>query len=81
MLYEFDGDVKATRHVLYNCTANRPTLSGATKTNTAEPQPNELTFVSSARETDYAVKTKTLTTTPTAIYDAWYTAVYKKTEG
>ncbi|MNI40238.1 hypothetical protein D3C73_944520 [compost metagenome] len=80
LLYEFDGDIKATRHVLYSCTASRPTLSGATKTNTAEPQPNELTFVASARETDYAVKTRTLTTTPQAIYDAWYTSVYKKVE-
>ncbi|TCJ01576.1 major tail protein [Cytobacillus praedii] len=79
LLFEFDGDVKATRHVLYSCTANRPTVSGATKTNTAEPQPNELSFVASPRETDLAVKTKTSDTTPTAIYDAWYQAVYEKT--
>lgn len=79
LLFEFDGDVKATRHVLYNCSANRPTVSGATKTNTAEPQPNELTFVASPRETDYSVKTKTTQTTPAAIYDAWYSSVYEKT--
>lgn len=78
LLFEFDGDVKATRHVLYSCTANRPTISGATKTNTAEPQANELTFVSSPRATDYAVKTKTTTTTPALVYDAWYTKVYEK---
>lgn len=78
LMFEFDGDVKATRHVLYNCTANRPTISGATKTNTAEPQPNELTFVASARETDYAVKTKTTDQTTAAIYDEWYNAVYEK---
>lgn len=78
LLFEFDGDVKATRHVLYSCTASRPTVSGSTKTNTAEPTPNELKFVSSPRETDYAVKTKTTETTPQAIYDAWYTKVYEK---
>lgn len=78
LLFEFDGDVKATRHVLYNCTANRPTLTGNTKTNTTEPQPNELTFVSSPRETDYAVKTKTTETTPAAVYDNWYKSVYEK---
>lgn len=78
LLFEFDGDVKATRHVLYNCTANRPTVSGETKTNSAEPQPNELTFVSSPRETDYAVKTKTTATTPDEIYNNWYNKVYEK---
>lgn len=78
LLFEFDGDVKATRHVLYNCTANRPTLASSTKTNTAEPNTNELSFVAAPRETDYAVKTKTTPTTPAAIYDAWYTAVYEK---
>lgn len=79
LLFEFDGDVKATRHVLYSCSANRPNVTGSTTSSTKEPQPNELTFVSSARHTDYAVKTKTTTTTPEETYDAWYTAVYEKT--
>lgn len=78
LMFEFDGDEKAVRHVLYNCSANRPTVSSSTKTNTAEPNTNELTFVASPRESDYAVKTKTTDTTPTAIYDAWYTEVYEK---
>lgn len=77
-MFEFDGDVKATRHVLYNCSANRPTVSGSTKTDSVEPQPNELSFVASARESDNAVKTKTLTTTPDEIYNAWYESVYSK---
>lgn len=81
LLFQFEGDVKATRHVLYNCTANRPTVSGSTKTNAAEPQPNELTFVASPIIIDgkKVVKTKTTETTPAAVYDVWYDAVYKKT--
>jgi phi13 family phage major tail protein len=78
LMFEFDGDVKATRHVLYNCTANRPTVASTTKTSSAEPNANELTFVASPRETDLAVKTKTTSTTPAAIYDAWYSEVYEK---
>lgn len=78
LMFEFDGDIKATRHVLYYCSANRPTITGATTTNTKEPQPNELTFIASARHTDYAVKTKTTTETSPAVYDAWYAAVYEK---
>lgn len=79
LMFEFDGDAKATRHVLYYCSANRPTVSGETTSNTREPQPNELTFIASPRHTDYAVKTKTTGETSPAIYDAWYTAVYDKT--
>ena len=79
LLFEFDGDVKATRHVLYNCTANRPTVSSSTKNSTAEPNANELTFVASPRETDLAVKTKTTVSTPAEIYNAWYEKVYEKT--
>lgn len=78
LLFEFDGDVKATRHVLYNCSANRPTVSGATTTATKEVTPNELTFVSSPRATDYAVKTKTTATTTPEVYDSWYAKVYEK---
>jgi len=77
LLFEFDGDVKATRHVLYNCTANRPTVSSSTKTASVEPNPSELTFVSSPRETDEAVKTKTTANTTAAVYDAWYDSVYE----
>lgn len=80
LMFEFDGDKKATRHVLYKCSANRPTVSGETTTNTKEPQPNELTFISSARETDYAVKTKTTSETSEEIYDNWYDEVYEKGE-
>lgn len=78
LLFEFDGDKKATRHVIYSCTANRPTITGGTTTNNKEPQPNELTFIASARHTDYKVKTKTTTNTPEEIYNKWYESVYEK---
>jgi phi13 family phage major tail protein len=80
LMYEFDGDVNATRFVLYNCSANRPTITSSTKTDTVEPTPNELTFVASARPTDYAVKSKTTGTTSPTVYNNWYTAVYDQTE-
>lgn len=79
LMFEFDGDVKAIRHVLYNCSANRPTVASSTKTNTKEPNTNELSFVSSPRSTDSAVKTKTTTSTKAEIYDNWYKKVYEKT--
>lgn len=77
LMFQFEGDKKAVRHVLYHCTANRPTVSSSTKTSSVEPNANELTFVASPRETDYAVKTKTTAATPAAAYDGWYSAVYE----
>jgi phi13 family phage major tail protein len=75
-MFEFDGDVKAVRHVLYNCTVTRPGFSSATKTETAEPQTQELTLVAAPRSYDGIVKRSTTSDTPDATYDAWYTAVY-----
>ncbi|MCI6692503.1 MAG: phage tail protein [Clostridium sp.] len=75
LMFEFDGDIKSRRHVLYNCAASRPTVSSSTKTSTTEPVTNELIFVSMARE-DYKVKTKTIDGTPEHIYNAWFRKVY-----
>lgn len=80
LLFQFEGDSKAIRHVMYNCTANRPSVSSSTKTDSTEPNTNELSMVASPIEIDgkKMVKTKTTTETSAAIYDAWYTSVYKK---
>ncbi len=78
LMFEFDGDIKATKHVLYNCTASRPKVGSSTKGDKSEPNTNELTFVAAPRATDLAVKTKTTTSTPPEIYNSWYNEVYEK---
>ncbi|RDV25314.1 major tail protein, partial [Lysinibacillus capsici] len=74
LLFEFDGDVKATRHALYNVTVSRPGMSGETKTETTEPGTQELSFVA-APTVNGIVKRSTTGETSAAIYDAWYTKV------
>lgn len=78
-MFEFDGDVRGTRHVLYDCTVSRPGLSSSTKTAAAEPGTTELTLVAGPRSKDGIVKVSTTADTPTAVYDAWYTSVFEKT--
>jgi phi13 family phage major tail protein len=78
LLFEFAGDVKATRHVMYNCTVARPAVGSQTKEENIEPQTESLTITSKPR-TDGLVKSKTGDTTATATYEGWYSEVYVPT--
>ena len=78
LLFEFAGDVKAVRHVMYNCTVARPAVGSQTKEENVEPQTESLTITSKPR-TDGLVKSKTGDTTATATYEGWYTDVYVPT--
>ena len=78
LLFEFAGDVKAVRHVMYNCTVARPAVGSQTKEENVEPQTESLTITSKPR-TDGLVKSKTGDTTSTAVYEGWYTDVYVPT--
>lgn len=44
LMFQFEGDQKATRHVLYNCTATRPSVSGNTTDEEIEPQTETITI-------------------------------------
>lgn len=75
LLFEFSGDQHAVRHVLYNCTAARPNITGATTTNTKEPQTASLS-ITAAPLADGRVKAKTTADTPEAVYAGWYQSVW-----
>lgn len=80
LLFEFDGDEKAIRHVLYNCSATRPSVESNTKEESIEPVTETLT-ISATPLSDGNIKAKTGDTTDEVTYSKWYDAVYMTTEG
>ena len=76
LLFEFDGDKKSIRHVMYNCSVSaRPTVESQTKEESIEPGTETLSLAADARE-DGLIKARTGDDTTTAVYNAWYDAVY-----
>lgn len=75
LLFEFDGDVRAIRHVMYNCTASRPSIESETKEDTIEPGTETLSLTADPRE-DGLVKSRTGDTTSAETYNNWYKNVY-----
>ena len=75
LLFEFDGDIKSIRHVLYNCTASRPSIESETKEETIEPGTETLSLTADPRE-DGLVKSRTGDDTTDSVYRNWYQAVY-----
>ena len=78
LLFEFDGDKKHIRHVLYNCAASRPGIEGKTNEDSREVQTETLTIKATPLASGI-VKAKTGNTTDTTVYDDWYKEVYMPT--
>lgn len=80
LLFQFEGDVKATKHVLYNCVATRNTVGSTTKTDTVEPQTETATITATsiyvAALNKDIVKASTGDSTDSTTYNGWTSAVY-----
>lgn len=76
LLFEFDGDVHKIRHVLYNCSASRPSIESKTNEEDKEVQTETLTIKARPLANGY-VKAKTGDNTDSTVYDAWYDSVYE----
>ena len=75
LLFEFDGDQKHIRHVMYNCSASRPGIEGKTNEDKKEVQTEKLT-INAVPLPNGMVKAKTGNTTDATTYADWYKAVY-----
>ena len=75
LLFEFDGDVRKIRHVLYNCSAARPTIESQTNEDEIEVQTETLSITAAPLASGY-VKAKTGDSTTDEVYQNWYKSVY-----
>lgn len=78
LLFEFDGDQHKTRHVLYNCTAGRPTVNSQTTEESKEPVTESVPITASPLM-NRKVKGSTHAGTKKETYDSWFESVHLPT--
>lgn len=76
LMFEFDGDAKKVRHVLYRVLPTRPNLESSTTTNTKEPK-TETINISAKPAIDTGDVRARLKQDDTG-YSTFFTAVYRK---
>lgn len=81
LLFQFEGDAKATRHVLYNCTATRPSVGGQTTGENIEPQTETVSITAVSIHNSGLDKdlVKGRVGEDEAQYSSWFGAVYQPT--
>lgn len=82
LLFQFEGDDKGTRHVMYNCTAKRPNVDGQTKedSTTVKTETVTITCASVYNSTlqKNIVKSRCLNdSTSATTYSGWFEEVYQ----
>jgi len=80
LTFQFEGDAHARRHVLYNCTASRPSISGSTKEESIEPQTETINITATTvyvAAYDANVSKASATPTESTHYNAWNTTIYQ----
>lgn len=82
LLFQFEGDVKAVRHVLYNCTATRPSIESETKTDSTEPTTETITVTATSvynTGLEKNIVKARCTKDQATQYAAWFESIYQPT--
>lgn len=80
LLFQFESDDKATKHVMYNCTCSRAAEAGSTKNESIEPQTETLNIEAksiycSGLSADI-VKAEATSDSDSTTYSGWTSNVY-----
>lgn len=78
MLYEVNGDQKASRKLFYRCAVSRPSEGSSTTTTAKEPGTETLNITVSPLP-DGRVRASTTAETSDAAYSGWYEKVWEPT--
>ena len=78
-LFQVEGDKNAVRHVLYNCTAGRPSVAGSTTAESIEPNTQTVQITAHPIEfstlTKAVIKARAEETSASTAYASWFSAV------
>lgn len=74
LLFQFEGDDKNVRHVMYRCTCGQPDISSNTKDTTIEPNEIAINISCAGRLSDGKVKARV--TEGNTGYSTFFSAVY-----
>ena len=79
LLFQFEGDQSNTRHIMYKCSATRPSVSGQTTEEEIEPQTETLTITATAIHNATINKdiVKARCAESDDAYSAWFSGVYQ----
>ena len=78
LLFEFEGDKKAKRHLLYYCKTSRLNLESSTKSNSIEVKTDTLNLKCRPLPNTTNVKAKTTLETNEDLYNNWFNEVYQE---
>lgn len=79
LAFQFEGDVHARRHIMYNCVATRPSVAGSTKQESIEPETETLSITATTIYVvglDKDIVKASATPTEDTVYNAWFTTAY-----
>lgn len=76
LLYEINGDQKATRRVLYYCTVSRPGDNASTSGKTKTPQTDSMSLTA-VPLANGLIRARTQVNTPDEVFNGWYKSVWQ----
>ena len=82
LMFQFEGDAHAKRHVMYNCTATRPAVNGNTKEDSITPATETITVTATTiynAAINKDIVKASCTPTEATQYNGWLTTVYQVT--